>query len=118
MNESEKDHRWKIFRALLPYYGKVVSPQFLRKTSDVIPTIERIHPLIEGIYKPASSEYALSIASMQINPYEDKLTYLPDGRWHIKYSAKAGGKDLAVNQGLFKCMQDKEPVIVLEWIVI
>ena len=51
---------------------------------------------------------------MQENPYADKLTYLPDGRWTIRYSPKAGGKDLAVNQGLFNCIRDKEPVIVLE----
>ena len=81
MNDTEKDQRWKIFRALLPYYGKIVTPQFLRKTSDFIPEIERIHPLIEGIYKPAWSKYALSIASMKNNPYADKLSYLPDGRW-------------------------------------
>ncbi len=113
---TEKQHRRAIFRALLPYYGKIVSPQFLKKTATIIPSIERIHPLIEGIYKPAGSEYALSIASMKTNPYADKLTYLPDGRWYIKYSAKSGGKNLAVNQGLFKCMLDKEPIIVLEQI--
>jgi len=114
MSQDDKNRRWNIFRALLPYYGKVVIPQFLRKTSDFIPDIDRIHPLIEGIYKPKWSEHALSIASMKENPYADKLTYLPDGRWIIKYSAKAGGKELAANQGLFNCMRDKEPVIVLE----
>ncbi len=114
MSFNDKENRWQIFRALLPYYGKIVTPPFLRKTSDFIQGVERIHPLIEGIYKPAGSEYALSIASMKVNPYKAKLTYLSDGRWTIKYSPKAGGKDLAVNKGLFLCMQDKEPVIVLE----
>ena len=111
---EEKELRWEIFRALLLYYGKIVTPHFLRKTSDFIPGIERIHPLIEGIYKPKWSNHALSIASMKENPYTDKLTYLPDGRWTIKYSAKKGGPDIAVNQGLFNCMKNKEPVIVLE----
>ena len=106
MNDAEKDQRWKIFRALLPYYGRIVSPQFLRKTSTFIPGIERIHPLIEGIYKPAWSDYALSIASMKKNPYIDKLTYLPDGRWSIKYSAKAGGRSgLAI--GLWQTMHPR-----------
>ena len=114
MTKSEKDHRWKIFRSLLPYYGTIVTPQFLRQTSEYLPAIERIHPLIEGIYKPAWSGYALSIATMRESPYADKLTYLSDGRWSIKYSAKAGGKGLAVNKGLFNCMKDKEPIIVLE----
>jgi len=114
MTTSEKQSRWAIFRALLPYYGKIVPAKFIQRTSERIPAITRIHNLIEGIYKPKGSDYALSIASMQVNPYADKLTYLPDGRWFIKYSAKSGGKGLAVNQGLFRCMQDHEPVIVLQ----
>jgi hypothetical protein len=114
MNTTEKQRRWEIFQALLPYYGKKVTPDFLRQTFKYLPGVERIHPLIEGIYKPAGSDYALSIASMKVNPYADKVNYLPDGRWTIKYSAKVGGANLAVNQGLFKCMTDKEPVIVLE----
>ncbi|MFW6297601.1 MAG: HNH endonuclease [Desulfosalsimonas sp.] len=114
MSNPEKERRWHIFQALLPYYGKKVRPAFLRQTSPFIPGIERIHPLIEGIYKPAWSDYALSIASMRVNPYKDKVTYLPDGRWTIKYSAKTGGPDIAVNRALLKCLADKEPVIVLE----
>ena len=114
MPETEKEIRWRIFRTLLPYYGKVVTPDFLRNTSEFVPGIERIHPLIEGIYKPKWSDHALSIASMKINPYADKLTYLSDGRWTIKYSAKKGGPDTAANTGLFNCMKNKEPVIVLK----
>jgi hypothetical protein len=114
MPKTEKNRRWEIFRALLPYYGKIVTPDFLRKTSDFVLGIKRIHPLIEGIYKPKWSDHALSIASMKVSPYADKLTYLPDGRWTIKYSAKKGGPDIAVNQSLFNCLKDKEPVIVLE----
>jgi len=114
MPKIEKERRWEIFRALLPYYGKIVTPDFLRKTSVFVPGIERVHPLIEGIYKPKWSDHALSIASMKVNPYADKLTYLPDGRWTIKYSAKKGGPDIAANVSLFTCLKDKEPVIVLE----
>jgi hypothetical protein len=114
MSESEKKQRWKIFRELIPYYGKLVSPDFLRKTSLYISSVERIHPLIEGIYKPAWSDHCMSIASMKSNPYEDKITYLPDGRWHIKYSPKKGELNSAVNSSLFACLKDKEPVIVLE----
>ena len=51
---------------------------------------------------------------MLVNPYADNVTFLPDGRWIIKYSPKEGGLNLAVNQGLLKCMADKEPVIVLK----
>jgi len=114
MPKTEKEHRWEIFRALLPYYGKIVTPDFLRKTSDFVPDIKRVHPLIEGIYKPKWSDHALSIASMKVNPYADKLTYLSDGRWTTKYSAKKGGPDISANVSLFTCLKDKEPVIVLE----
>jgi putative restriction endonuclease len=116
MPKTEKELLWEIFRALLPYYGKIVTPDFLRSTSEFVPGIERVHPLIEGIYKPKWSDYALSIASMKENPYADKLTYLPDGRWTIKYSAKKGGPDIAANTSLLNCLKDKEPVIVLEQI--
>jgi predicted restriction endonuclease len=51
---------------------------------------------------------------MKINPYADKITYLPDGRWRIRYSPKKGELDNAVNASLFACLKDKEPVIVLE----
>jgi len=114
MPHTEKERRWQIFQALLPFYGKKVRPDFLRQTSQYVPDVERIHHLIEGIYKPAWSDYALSIASMLVNPYADKVTFLPDGRWIIKYSPREGGLNLAVNQGLLKCMVDKEPVIVLK----
>ena len=109
----EKERRWGIFQALLPYYGKIVTPGFLRKTSDYVGGIERVHPLIEGIYKPKWSEHALSIASMKVNPYSDKLTYLADGRWTIRYSAKAGGPNIVANVSLLNCLKDSEPVIVL-----
>jgi len=114
MPKTEKERRWEIFRTLLPHYGKIATPDFLRKTSAFVPGIERIHPLIEGIYKPKWSDHALSIASMKVNPYADKVTYLPDGRWKIKYSAKKGGPDIAANVSLFNNLKDKEPVIVLE----
>lgn len=114
MPKTEKEIRWEVFRSLLPYYGKIVTPDFLRKTFVFIPGIDRVHPLIEGIYKPKWSDHTLSIASMKNNPYADKLKYLPDGRWTIKYSAKKGGPDISANQSLFNCFKNNEPVIVLE----
>lgn len=111
---DNKQRRWSIFRLLAPYYGKVVLPSFLRKTATVIPEIERIHPLIEGIYKPAWSDLALSIACMLESPYADEVHYADDGRWWIKYSPKAGGRDVAQNAALFLCMKAHEPVLVLK----
>ncbi len=107
------DIRWDIFRALLPFFGTIVTPSFLRRTQEYVSGIERVHPLIEGIYKPKWSRYALSIASMQVNPYSDKLEYLTDGRWRIRYSAKSGGTHIVQNKALVNCMTGKEPVIVL-----
>jgi hypothetical protein len=63
--------RHRIFRALVPYFGTVQAASFFRDTSAVAKGIKRIHPLIEGIYKPAGSIYPLSIASMLKSRYGD-----------------------------------------------
>jgi hypothetical protein len=84
VEKDNKAKRWDIFSALAPFYGKLVSADFIRNTSKHIPQIERIHNLIEGIYKPEWSNYVLSIASMLKNPYEDKLHELPDGTWWMQ----------------------------------
>jgi hypothetical protein len=42
MEVNEKQHGLSIFRALLPYYGKIVTPNFLKKTAEYIPGIVRI----------------------------------------------------------------------------
>src|SRR5664279_5776614 len=44
--------RLDIFRAVAPHFGKVLPASFFQKTSTVIPGVERVHHLIEGIYKP------------------------------------------------------------------
>jgi hypothetical protein len=49
--------RLGIFRAVAPHFGKVLPASFFQKTSAVIPGVERVHHLIEGIYKPAWSAY-------------------------------------------------------------
>ena len=36
MPESEKELRWSIFRSLLPYYGKLATPEFLQKAKSCI----------------------------------------------------------------------------------
>jgi hypothetical protein len=80
--------RLRIFRALLPYFGTVQSSSFFQKTAAVIPGVERIHHLIEGIYKPATSAYTLSISSMLKSPYSDQVFYNPDRTWWMQYSSK------------------------------
>ena len=110
---DDKSRRWLIFRQLAPYFGKSVTAEFLRKTSEFLPDIERIHPLIEGIYKPVWSDHALAIASMIGSPYADEINRFKDGRWGIKYFPRKGGIERSQNVALLNCMKNHEPVIVL-----
>jgi hypothetical protein len=106
--------RKAVFKRILPYLGKVVPASFLQKTGEVLPGIDRLHNLIEGIFKPAGANYALSVASMLKNPYADRKAYNPDRSWYFHYSPKAGSLDSAVNNSLFNCMRDSEPILILE----
>jgi hypothetical protein len=103
----------RIFRALVPYFGTVQPSAFFQRTNEVIPGIERIHPFIEGIYKPASSAYTLSISSMLKSPYHDEVFFNPDRTWWMNYSSKKGAMDHAMNASLVRCMTDEQPVLVL-----
>jgi hypothetical protein len=67
---ADRTKRRQIFAALSPNFGKTLPASFLREPG--LPGVDRIHPLIEGIYKPAWSKYALSIASMLRSPYSDQ----------------------------------------------
>jgi len=42
MPKTEKQIRWEIFRALLPYYGKIVTPDF-PKYAGLLFQLEREH---------------------------------------------------------------------------
>ena len=75
---DEISERRQIFRALLPYFGTIQPSDFFRRTSERVPTVERIHPLIEGIYKPAWSNYPLSVVSMLKSRYDDELFHNAD----------------------------------------
>jgi HNH endonuclease len=108
---GEIAERRGIFRALVPYFGTIQPADFFRRTSMHVPSVERVHPLIEGIYKPRGFVYPLSISSMLKSQYQ--LFYNPDRTWWINYSPKEGGMDIAVNAGLIRCMTDHEPALVL-----
>ena len=110
---NEVVERRKIFRGLVPYFGTIQPSDFFRHTSLHVPSVERVHPLIEGIYKPAGFVYPLSISSMLKSQYRDQVFHNPDRTWWINYSPKEGGMDIAVNAGLIRCMTDHEPVLVL-----
>jgi len=111
---NEIEHRWQLFRALAPHFGRVVTAKFVQRTSEYISGITRVHNLIEGIYKPKEARYAFAIVSMLKNPYADRVSFNTDRSWFFHYSPKAGPLDSAVNLSLFQCMRDGEPVLVLK----
>jgi hypothetical protein len=110
---NEIAERRRIFRSVVPYFGTIQPADFFRNTSVRVPSVERVHPLIEGIYKPAGFVYPLSISSMLKSQYRDQVFHNPDRTWWINYSPKEGGMDIAVNAGLIRCMTDHEPALVL-----
>ena len=114
-NPSDTDvaERIRIFRSLVPYFGTIQPSAFFQRTDAVVPGVKRIHPFIEGIYKPANSAYTLSVSSMLKSPYSDEIFYNPDRTWWMQYSSKAGAMDHAMNASLVRCMTDGQPVLVL-----
>jgi hypothetical protein len=50
------DQRNRTLAEFARYTGRIMPAAFLRNTSEYIPGIDRIHPLMSGIYKPAWSE--------------------------------------------------------------
>ena len=69
----------------------------------------------KGIYKPAYTDYALSIRTIQDGPYPDKdVEYRPDGSWVLQYfqeNPDPNQRDReATNRGLIECMKDAVPI--------
>ena len=111
--DGDIERRLNILKALAPYFGKVLPASFIRRTSVQIRGVDLIHNLTAGIFKPAWSAYALSIASMLKSPYSDEVFYNTDRTWWIKYSPRSGGMGRSGNVGLLRCMTDKQPILVL-----
>jgi hypothetical protein len=108
--------RSTILSTLARFTGKAVSWRFVKQTSGFIPTIERFHNLITGIYKPAWSEYALSIVVRPGSPYDhkDEIVFLEDGRWLMTYSPRSGGLDISDNKALMRCKDQRIPLGVFK----
>jgi len=49
---NEVAERTRIFRALVPYFGTIQPSAFFSADIEFIAGVQRIHPFIEGIYKP------------------------------------------------------------------
>ena len=110
--DDDRLKRRQIFELLASKFGRIVPAGFIKNPN--IPGVERVHHLIEGIYKPAWSNYPLSIASMLKSPYNDQTHFNSDGTWWMNYSPKAGGMNIAANKALVRCMSDSEPLLVLK----
>jgi len=110
------EQRNKILAEFARYTGRIMPAAFFRNTSEYIPGVDRIHPLMTGIYKPAWSEYALCIKMAAGSPYEhkDEVVFLDDGRWLMTYSPRSGGLDLSDNRALVRCMDDHMPLAVIQ----
>jgi hypothetical protein len=111
-----RQRRSEVLVEIAKYTGRRVSAAFLKRTADFIPGIERFHNLITGIFKPAWSDYALSIVIKLASPYDhkDEVIFLEDGRWLMTYSPRSGGLNVPDNRALVKCMDDRVPLAVFK----
>jgi hypothetical protein len=114
LHQSERSIRRELFISVADSFGKIVPADFLRRRRLILGVQTQLHPLIEGIFKPQWSYYALTIAFMRVSRYSDTVHHNPDGSWWIVYSAKAGGTDLVVNRSMLKCIADREPVLAVQ----
>jgi len=78
----------------------------------------RLATRAKGIYKPAYTEYALSVRQTLNSPYADKeVVTRPDGSWLYPYfqenSDPAKRDQEATNRGLMKCLRDGVPIGVM-----
>lgn len=69
----------------------------------------------KGIYKPAYTDLALSVRTIQDGPYPDKeVEYRSDGSWVCQYYQEkldpAKRDTEPTNRGLMKCMEQQVPV--------
>jgi putative restriction endonuclease len=75
----------------------------------------RLSTAAKGIYKPAYTDFALSVRTIQDGPYPDKeVEYRPDGSWVCQYFQENPNPTLrdreATNRGLILCMEQRVPV--------
>jgi putative restriction endonuclease len=110
------DQRNNTLAEFARFTGRIMPAAFLQNTAKYIPGVDRIHPLMSGIYKPAWSEYALCIKMAPGSPYErkDEVIFLDDGRWLMTYSPRSGGLEISDNRALVRCMDDHMPLAVIQ----
>lgn len=75
----------------------------------------RLSTAAKGIYKPAYTDFALSVRTVQDGPYPDRdVEHRPDGSWVCQYYQENPDPSLrdtqATNRGLMLCMEHQVPV--------
>ncbi|MGO4438566.1 HNH endonuclease [Rhizobium sp. RAF56] len=95
--------------------GRAVSWAEMQAYAD---TGARLVNQAKGIYKPAYTDYALSVRQTLNGPYADRpVTPMENGAWEYRYFQEGAlPKDrdqAATNRGLVRCMEDGVPVGVL-----
>jgi hypothetical protein len=110
MRLEEDASRKEIFRRVAPLFGTV-------QPASTLTNAARFGNILrspgEGIFKPKWAEYTLSIASMLSSPYSDQISFRSDRSWTMAYSPKSGGMHLSANIALARCMEDRQPILVL-----
>lgn len=114
-NPSISDEHRTALDWFLNNAGQVKAWRDIEAYADAGP---RLATLAKGIYKPAYTDYALSVRQTLNSPYADKeLIYRPDGSWVYPYfqeNADPAARDNeATNRGLMKCAQDGVPIGVM-----
>lgn len=94
------------------FRGSTVPWSDIQGHADVGP---RLVNQAKGIYKPAYTDYALSVRTLQDGPYPDKeVEYRMDGTWVCQYFQENPDPLMrdreATNRGLIKCMEDNVPI--------
>jgi hypothetical protein len=102
-------------RALLWFQENVGSVFHDASWFDGADISQRLATRAKGIYKPGSSDHALSIRISDDGPYRDgTIDYRPDGSWSFIYDEESQvGKinaDLFTNKALQRCINDQVPV--------
>lgn len=78
----------------------------------------RLATQAKGIYKPAYTDYALSVRQTLESPYADKeIVSRPDGSWLYPYFQENSDPDVrdqeATNRGLMNCLREGVPIGVM-----
>lgn len=111
LSKVEGDHK-DALRWFEEFRGKRV------KWIDILEHAElgaRLVNSAKGIYKPAYTDFALSVRVIQDGPYPDKeVEYRPDGSWVCQYYQENIDPDQrdkeATNRGLMRCMEEQIPI--------